>query len=158
MILYHGTTVDIEEIDLLKSARGKDFGCGFYLSADSEQAMQLAQFKAFLQNASPKVIAFEFDEKCLIDGTLSVKLFDDYTMEWAHFIYDNRMNSEKENLHDFDIVYGPIANDRVGIQVRELMEGNIDFETFLKKIKYNKGISFQYFFGTSKAIGHLRKL
>lgn len=31
MILYHGTTVDIKEIDLQKSKPNKDFGKGFYL-------------------------------------------------------------------------------------------------------------------------------
>ena len=32
MILYHGSNVEIQHIDLSKSARGKDFGKGFYLS------------------------------------------------------------------------------------------------------------------------------
>ena len=26
--LYHGSNVDIQEIDLCRSKRGKDFGCG----------------------------------------------------------------------------------------------------------------------------------
>ena len=30
MILYHGTTVDIKEIDLQKSKPNKDFGKGFF--------------------------------------------------------------------------------------------------------------------------------
>lgn len=34
MILYHGSNTDIAEIDLSVSKVGKDFGCGFYLSAD----------------------------------------------------------------------------------------------------------------------------
>ncbi len=46
MILYHGTNVEFEEIDLTKSKVGKDFGCGFYLSADREQALELAKRKA----------------------------------------------------------------------------------------------------------------
>ena len=33
--LYHGSNVVIEEIDLSRSKRGKDFGQGFYLSASS---------------------------------------------------------------------------------------------------------------------------
>ena len=31
-------------------------------------------------------------------------------------------------------------------------------ETFLENLKYMKGITFQYFFGTEKAIKYLRKL
>lgn len=34
MILYHGSNVPIDVIDLSKSRPGKDFGKGFYLSAD----------------------------------------------------------------------------------------------------------------------------
>lgn len=32
--LYHGSTVDIDRIDLAKSRPNKDFGRAFYLSAD----------------------------------------------------------------------------------------------------------------------------
>ena len=42
MKLYHGSTIDIREIDLLKSKPNKDFGKGFYLSADKEQAYEMA--------------------------------------------------------------------------------------------------------------------
>ena len=42
MILYHGSNMDIREIDLSMSKVGKDFGCGFYLSVDKEQAFEIA--------------------------------------------------------------------------------------------------------------------
>ena len=45
MILYHGTNITFETIDLKKSKPNKDFGQGFYLSADYEQAMAMAQTK-----------------------------------------------------------------------------------------------------------------
>ena len=38
MILYHGSNIAIDEIDFEKSRPGKDFGVGFYLSADELQA------------------------------------------------------------------------------------------------------------------------
>lgn len=44
--LYHGSTVDIKEIDLSKSRPNKDFGKGFYLSADKEQAWRMGEFKS----------------------------------------------------------------------------------------------------------------
>ena len=34
MILYHGSNVSIETVDLSKSKRYKDFGQAFYLSAE----------------------------------------------------------------------------------------------------------------------------
>ena len=33
MILYHGSNVEVNEIDLNRSEVGKDFGVGFYLTA-----------------------------------------------------------------------------------------------------------------------------
>ena len=45
MILYHGTNVYFDEIDLSKSNTNKDFGKGFYLSATKEQAKEMAAFK-----------------------------------------------------------------------------------------------------------------
>ena len=41
MILYHGTNASFEAIDLSCSRPNKDFGRGFYLSADKEQALSL---------------------------------------------------------------------------------------------------------------------
>ena len=38
------------------------------------------------------------------------------------------------------------------------MEHNIDLQTFLERLKYMKGITFQYFFGTERAIKFLKKL
>lgn len=49
MILYHGSNVAIDVIDLSKSRPGKDFGKGFYLSAEKQQAIEMAESKvAFL--------------------------------------------------------------------------------------------------------------
>ena len=61
MILYHGSNVEIHEIDLTKSARGKDFGQGFYLSENEKQAEEMAVFKSLQTNSSPVVNAFELD-------------------------------------------------------------------------------------------------
>ena len=36
MILYHGSNVEVKEIDLGRSEVGKDFGVGFYLTASKE--------------------------------------------------------------------------------------------------------------------------
>lgn len=46
MILYHGSNVEITEIDLSKSRPYKDFGRGFYLSVDINQAKRMAEQRA----------------------------------------------------------------------------------------------------------------
>ena len=45
LILYHGSNVEIEVVDFSKSKPGKDFGVGFYLSAELEQAQEMAEKK-----------------------------------------------------------------------------------------------------------------
>lgn len=158
MILYHGSYVDIHEIDLAKSLRGKDFGQGFYLSADEKQAEEMAIFKAKQFDGTPIISAFEFDETVLNDGSLKVKLFTGYSLEWAEFVFANRTNMADTPLHDYDIIYGPIADDRVGVQIRNLIEKNITLEVFLERLQYIKGITFQYYFGTTRAINLLKRL
>ena len=158
MILYHGSNVEIHEIDLSKSARGKDFGKGFYLSENEKQAEEMAVFKSLQTNGTPVVNVFEFDESILSDSSLQIKVFKEYSLEWAEFVFKNRSNRMDTPIHDYDIVYGPIADDKVGVQIRNFMEGNINIDIFLERLKFIKGITFQYFFGTEKAIKHLKKL
>ena len=57
---------------------------------------------------------------------------------------------------NFDVVYGPIANDRVGLQIRNYRLGNIDKKEFLRRLKYMKGVTFQYAFCTQCAIERLQ--
>lgn len=45
MILYHGTNVDFDIIDISKSNPYKDFGQDFYLTDIQEQAKNLAEKK-----------------------------------------------------------------------------------------------------------------
>lgn len=158
MKLYHGSTEVIERIDLSRSKPNKDFGKGFYLSDNLQQAKEMAAFKAEQMDASPIITVFEFDEKLLHNGILQVKEFDSYCQEWAEFIFANRNNPSHNPVHDYDIVVGPIANDRVGIQIRHYMEHDIDLQTFLERLKYMKGVTFQYFFGIERAIEKLIRI
>ena len=158
MILYHGSNMVFEKIDLNKSKTNKDFGKGFYLSDNYEQAEKMAQFKVVTLGGNVNVQSYEVDNEILKDNTLNIKIFNEYSKEWAEFIFANRDNNSDIQCHDYDVVYGPIANDRVGLQIRKFHDGSIDFEEFLHRIKYMKGITFQYFFGTNKAINNLKKL
>lgn len=158
MKLYHGSNIDIQQIDFAKSKPNKDFGKGFYLTADKHQARQLAEQRALFFGGSPVVNEYLFDEKVLKDDSLNVKIFDDYSVEWAEFVVANRFNPSHQPTHDYDIVYGPIANDKVGVQIELFTDKLIDIETLINRLKFMPGITFQYFFGTEKSISHLQKL
>ncbi len=156
MKLFHGTNIDFDNIDLKMSKPNKDFGQGFYLSDTRQQAEELAMARVELTGGNPVVIEYDFDEELLHDKSLKVKLFEEYTEDWANFILANR-NSTNDNIHDYDIVFGPIANDRVGRQLWRYRNHDIDMSTLVKNLKFMKGITFQYFFGTERAIKHLKK-
>ena len=156
--LYHGSTVNIERIDLQKSRPNKDFGRGFYLSADRQQAWRMGEFKSLTEGGAPVMNTYLFDEMVLTSGELQVLTFDGYTREWAEFIFLNRNNRSAAPAHQYDIVYGPIANDRVGVQIGKYEAGDITLDQFLENLKYMKGVTFQYFFGTERALAKLSKI
>lgn len=157
MRLYHGTNEAFDNIELSKSRKGKDFGIGFYLTPSRKVAQDQADKKAENFGGKPIVYVYEVDDAALAE--LNVLRFDcnDYTMEWAQFIRSNRQNKTRQQLHDFDIVIGPIANDTVGYQIRRLEDGIISQEQFLQEIKYHH-ITVQYMFGTEKALKLLKKI
>ena len=158
MILYHGSNMDIESIDLSRSSVGKDFGCGFYLTASKEQAERMGLRRARLYGGEKVVSSFEFDEKAAREAGMSIKDFESYSKEWADFILANRKNDTRTQIHDFDIVHGPVANDDVGYQIRRLLAGMITIETFLEELKYKEGITYQYLFATERSVQFLKKL
>ncbi|MBQ9253625.1 MAG: DUF3990 domain-containing protein [Bacteroidales bacterium] len=159
MILYHGSNTEFDVIDLNKSKPNKDFGKGFYVSADLQQANEMAKIKVEqMKTGIPTILSYQIDDNILIDNTLNVKRFTYYSSEWAEFIVANRNNDNDIPVHNYDVVIGPIANDKVGVQLWKYENNIIDIKTLIHNLKYMKGITIQYFFGTQKAINHLKKL
>lgn len=157
ILLYHGSNVRISQIDLSRCNPYKDFGQAFYLTAEKGQAMDVALARVDIFGGDPVVNTYSFDEGLLVDGSLTYKSFDGYTEEWADFIYQHRDETNvPPYMHSFDVVYGPIANDRVGLQIRNYRLGSIDKTEFLRRLKYMKGITFQYAFCTRQAIDKLQ--
>lgn len=157
MILYHGTNMAFDAIDLKKSKPNKDFGQGFYLSADYAQAMAMAKIKVDqLEFGEPMVLTFEVDEAQM--ERLNIQRYHGYSEEWAKFILLNRRNDKPYPAHDYDIVFGPIADDRVGVQLWKYETQSIDLPTLVRNLQHMKGITFQYFFGTEEAIKLLKRI
>ena len=156
MILYHGTNMDFDGIELSKSSPYKDFGKGFYLTDIRNQAEQLAEKKAKLFKGTPIVQMYEFDETVLYSPDYKVLLFETPTREWAEFIYKNR-NRDSLFHHDYDIVYGPIANDGVAYLLGRFEEGTLTLDELTKELQFRE-LNNQYFFGTEKAIKLLKRI
>ena len=125
MKLYHGSNITIEHPEIAKGKPFKDFGQGFYLSDTIEQAMEMVQRVAERYGAerTPVVSTFEFDDSAMTDGSLKVKCFETYTEEWAEFVLRNRDRKTSQPFHDYDIVFGSIADDGVVRQMRRYEMG-----------------------------------
>jgi hypothetical protein len=89
---------------------------------------------------------------------LRVLRFENYSEEWAEFILLNRNNPSDQPVHDYDVVIGPIADDRVGVQLWKYENHSIDLPTLVRNLQYMKGVTIQYFFGTERAIKYLKRI
>lgn len=155
--LYHGSNVAIEDIDLSRSHRCKDFGCGFYLNGNREQAWHMAvRTTARMECGEPTVTTFSFDERNLTDNAdIKVLTFEDYTVEWAEFVLANRRYKGEGNVGGYDIVVGPIADDTVGVQLYRFTRGFISIEQMIDELRVRGNRAVQYYFGTPRAIALL---
>lgn len=158
MKLYHGSNMSIDKIDLTKGRVGKDFGQGFYLSANKSQAQQMAEITTFkMATGNPTITTFEIDESIFKANDLRIKHFEGYTEEWAKFIVKNRQNNTRQQVHDYDIVIGPIADDKVGVQIRLFTEKYINVKELVNRLTFVKP-TIQYFFATEKSINYLHRV
>ena len=156
--LFHGSNTRIDVPDLIHSKPYKDFGRGFYLSPDESQAWDLARQKVNqTQQGKAEVTEYLFDETAMLSSDLRVLSFPDYSEEWALFVLSNRNRNLQHPVHDYDIVYGPIADDGVTFQLRRYEGGVISLPRLVEELKYAKGITFQYFFGSEQALKLLKK-
>lgn len=157
--LYHGSNVVIEHIDLPRSKRGKDFGKGFYLNSNPDQAMEMAaRTTRFLNEGEPTLSCFEFDEEEAIKNGLNIKIFPDYSEEWAEFVVMNRKNNSDIQAHSYDIVIGPIADDTVGVQIRRFLMGYLSASALVDELGFRGDHAIQYYFGTSQAVELLKRI
>ena len=155
MILYHGSNLAIDEIDLSKCKPYKDFGQGFYLTEIKEQAEQMAKRTAAIHGGEPVVTEFDFDETAL--QTLSVKIFENPCEEWALFVMANRSRYSAQPTHCFDIVIGPVADDTIATLFRNFDDGIIDLQMLVNGLKYKK-VSSQYLFHSAEALKYLHRI
>ena len=157
--LYHGSNVVIEQIDLSRSKRGKDFGQGFYLNLNPDQAKAMAiRTTRFLNEGQPTLSCFEFYEEEATKKGLNIKIFLDSSEEWAEFVVMNRKNNSEVPAHPYDIVIGPIADDTVGVQIRRYIMGYLSASSLVEELKFRGDHAIQYFFGTPKAITFLKRI
>ena len=137
--MYHGTDIIITKVDLSKSRLRTDFGKGIYLSSKLGVAHDWAVDKSGASK-TPIVMRFTIDTMKLNAPGLLVLRFDQPTVDWLDFIRNNRQIKArgaftKEPRHNYDVVSGPIANDKVAQVVDDYIDGRISSDEAIKRAK-----------------------
>ena len=106
MILYHGSNTEVKNPQILRSRRLLDFGAGFYLTSDYEQAKKWAiRTTGRRAEGSPVISGYHVDDKDL--KNLSVLTFARADREWLRYIAVYRTDKSARDL--YDIVVGSVA-------------------------------------------------
>jgi len=151
MKVYHGTNIRFDKIDLNKCNFHNDFGRGFYVTAIKQHAEQRAQDIYERYGGEATIMEFEFDEKCLIDSNFRTLVFEKPSREWVEFVMKNRDRTIANPTHNFDMVAGPIADDRMRRQFDRYEMREITMEQLLEKITYREP-THQIMLGTQAAL------
>ena len=152
MIVYHGSSDIVEKPDVLHSYRPLDFGKGFYVTTNYEQAERWAKRKAdLLHKEKAYVNIYEVLED---ESAFNVKTFSNDLDEWIDFVC--RCRDGNTDYQAYDIIKGKVANDKVFRVVDLYHTGVWDKERALKEIKVYPGYD-QIAFISQKAINSLIK-
>jgi len=151
MMIYHGSTVIVKQPAILQRDRMVDFGTGFYATSNKEQALIWAQLVAARRGESAQFLSiYEFDlEKA--EKELILLRFDGPDEEWLDFVCANRRGREMANA--YDMVFGPVANDRVYTVVQYYENGVYNKGEALKRLKVD-ALYNQILFHTEKSLAY----
>lgn len=130
--LYHGSYCEVQIPDLKRCAKYKDFGQGFYLTTSKKQAENFAKIstrKAIAngivdsekQYGIVSVFRFRNMEEC------SIKIYPTADADWLHCVVGHRkkdtFSDVVQELKDFDIIAGKIANDNTNAMITTYIAG-----------------------------------
>jgi len=138
MKVYHGSYMKVDKIDLSKCKPNKDFGKGFYVTKFRNHAEEWAKIIGEKYGTDGFVSEFEFSENDFTKSICKIKHFDAYDEEWLDFVVKNRDKNSKTPAHDYDIVIGPVANDKIQNTLRLYLKGKISKEKFLKMLMHHE--------------------
>ena len=152
MICYHGSDVIVDDPKILEAKRPLDFGGGFYTTTNFDQAKNWAIKVSYRNNTKYKCInIYEFDYNNAKQDLVIIE-FDKADEKWLDFICKNRNG---KYIRDYDIVIGPVADDKVYRVVVEYENGDIDKALALKNLKTEK-LCDQILFHTDKSLKYLK--
>lgn len=137
-LIYHGSYIKVEKPDLSLCAKGKDFGQGFYLTTDKDQA------KNFIPTSVLKAIALgkiapetrhgyvsRYRVKESISDIRSY-LFPEANADWLRFVSYHRGKEKAKKVllpllniapTGFDVIAGKVADDNTNSTITAYLSG-----------------------------------
>lgn len=147
MKLYHGSLIEVKKPAIIQPVRTLDYGAGFYTTTSFEQAEKWVKRKLDNTHAIGYVNIYEWDESA--KAKLNYLHYSEPNEDWVDFVYNNR------TIHDFshnnDIVFGPVANDKVYAAFALYEQGFIDKQSLISELKAYKLVD-QLLFHTEEAL------
>lgn len=135
MKLYHGSNVIVDNPKIIKSERALDFGPGFYLTTDIEQAKKWSIITTKRrQKGKPFISVYEMPEDAL--KKLSVLKFESANKEWLEYVTTNRKSIKVED--NWDLIIGPVANDNTMPVITLYLRGDYDTDEAIKRLLTQK--------------------
>ena len=149
LVLYHGSNIAFDKIDLGKSHNRRDFGRGFYCTVLESQAEEWAK-RLYLRSHKGGRYVYRYLFRQTED--LKIKHFAALDREWLEFIKENRTKGGIQ--HAYDVVVGPVADDNTMETVQLYLSGILKAEEAVERLRYNK-VNNQVSFHTPLALEHL---
>ena len=149
LVLYHGSNIAFDKIDLGKSHNRRDFGRGFYCTVLESQAEEWAK-RLYLRSHKGGRYVYRYLFRQTED--LKIKHFAALDQEWLEFIKENRTKGGIQ--HAYDVVVGPVADDNTMETVQLYLSGILKAEEAVERLRYNK-VNNQVSFHTPLALEHL---
>jgi len=150
MILYHGSNHDFSTVDLSKSKDRRDFGRGFYTTTLYEQAEDWAK-TLFDRYKTGGIFIYEMEFE--FSNELSVKTYNGLSEEWLLMVQKNRTLGGIQ--HDFDVVQGPVANDKTMRTIALYIAEIISAREAIERLQFSKNNN-QVSVHTHAALSHLQ--
>ena len=148
MKLYHGSLEIVQKPEIRNTDRTLDYGSGFYATTSFEQAEAWVKHRMDeARQTTGYVNIYEMPED--VPAALKQLIFQSPTEEWLDFVMHNRM--EKGFVHDYDIVYGPVATDRVYAAFSLYEGGLLNKQDLIRELKTYRLVD-QYLFHTGRSL------
>ena len=148
MIVYHGSLEKITQPEIREPNRTLDYGSGFYTTTSEAQAEEWVRKRMDEKKTKEGFVnCYLLDEQIL--KTLNCLIFTAPTEEWLDFVMKNR--TDRHFTHDYDVVYGPVANDRVYAAFALYEGGLMTKQNLIAELKTYKLVD-QYLFHTPKSL------